>query len=288
MKRSLAILPLLALVAACSQADTTSGDVPAAETKEAATADASATSEGANAPRIGANVAPGVAFTHAYNFALPQTAIADVQSRHAALCESLTLRHCRVSGMEYDRSDDGSVSATLAFKLDPALTGSFARDATDLVEKADGRLADSRISGEDVGTGIVANDKGLAAIDAELAKIDAQLKIPNLAKDVRGRLVERGNELRDERQSLSGEREDKVESLATTPVSFAYASSEGVLGMDPRNPIARATATSWWSMKAMIEVVMTLGGALAPWALLGGGIWWIIRRLRRKPVVTAE
>ncbi len=284
MNRSIAILPLLALVAACSQADT-KDEAPAAT--ESSTA-ADATSEGADAPRIGATVAPGVAFTHAYNFALPQTAISDVQSRHAALCETLTLRHCRVTGMDFDRSDDGSVSASLAFKLNPALAGSFARDATDLVEKANGRLADSRISGEDVGSGIVANDKGLTAIDAELAKIDAQLRIPNLAKDVRGRLVERANDLRAERRSLSGEREDKVESLATTPVSFTYAASEGVLGMDPRTPVARAMATSLASMKAMIEVVLTLGGALAPWALLGGGIWWMIRRLRRKPVVATE
>jgi hypothetical protein len=285
MNRSLAILPLLALAAACSQADTKTEDAPVA-TESAVSTDAA--SEGADAPRIGANVAPGVAFTHSYNFALPQTAIYDVQSRHAALCESLTLRHCRVTGMQYDRSDDGSVSASLAFKLDPALTGSFSRDATGLVEKAEGRLADSRISGEDVGTGIVANDKGLAAIDAELAKIEAQLRIPNLAKDVRGRLVERGNDLRAERRSLGGERENKVESLATTPVSFAYAASEGVLGMDPRTPVARAMATSMASMKAMIEVVLTLGGALAPWALLGGGIWWIIRRLRAKPIASAE
>ena len=84
-------------------------------------------------------------------------------------------------------------------------------DCVGLVEKADGRLADSRISGEDVGTAIVTSDKGLAGIDAELAKIDAQLRIPNLAKDVRGRLVERGNDLRDQRRALSGEREDKVE-----------------------------------------------------------------------------
>jgi hypothetical protein len=282
MNRSIAILPLLALVAACSQADTTKDEAPAAT--ESITA-SDAASEGADAPRIGANVAPGVAFAHSYNFALPQVAISDVQTRHAALCESLTLRHCRVTGMEYDRSDDGSVSATLAFKLDPALAGSFARDATDVVEKADGRLADSRISGEDVGTGIVANDKGLAAIDAELAKIDAQLRIPNLSKSVRGSLVEQASQLRAQRRELSGERESKVESLATTPVNFAYAASEGVLGMDPRTPVARALATSMTSMKAMIEVVLTLGGALAPWALLGGGVWWVIRRLRRKPVV---
>lgn len=281
MRKSILLLPAITALAACSAADNRNETVAADAATETVAADsASRSSEGGQAPRIGANVAPGVAFEYRYNFALPEKAISDVQSRHAALCESLGISRCRVTGMRYDRDNSGEIAANLDFRLDPGLAHSFARDATDIVEAADGRLADSRISGEDAGTAIVAADKGVAGIDAELARIDAQLKIPGLSKDVRGRLVERANELRDERRDLTRERGDKVESIATTLVTFEYATSDGVFGMDDRSPLNRAARTSSASFMAMIETVLTLAGALAPWALLGGGIWWVVRRVR--------
>lgn len=280
MRKSILLMPAIAALAACSANDQ-SADAPQSESAtEVAAADAVSERGAPPAPRIGANVAPGVAFDYRYNFALPEKAISDVQSRHAALCESLGISRCRVTGMRYERADDGKIDANLDFRLDPALAHSFARDATEIVESADGRLADSRIAGEDAGTAIVANDKSIVGIDAELARIDAQLRIPALSKDVRGRLVEEAQRLRAEKSELTRERGDKVESLATTPVSFEYASSDGVLGMDDRSPFNRAARTSSASFMAMIETVLTVTGVLAPWALLGGGIWWIVRRLR--------
>jgi hypothetical protein len=288
MKRLIVTLPLLAMVAACSQSDNerAKSDTEAPAATEAV-ADAASEADTAQ-PRIGANVAPGVAFDYRYDFALPQTEISAVQSRHAALCEDLTIRHCRVTGMTFNRDDQGEVTANLAFKLDPAMVGRFGRDATGIVEAVDGRLSDSAITGEDVGSGIVEDDKTLAGIDAELAKIDAQLKIPNLSKAVRGRLIEQANDLRAQRRDVAKGRDTKVESLATTPVAFNYRSGEGVLGLDERSAVSRSLKTSGQSLMVMLEVVMTMVGALAPWALLAGGVWWIVRRLRRKPVASAE
>ncbi len=282
MKKSVLLLPAIAVLAACSPNDADNDPVATDAASESVAAPDAARSavEGATAPHVRADVAPGVAFDYRYNFALPETAISDVQSRHAALCESLTISRCRVTGMRFERDDSGEIAANLDFRLDPALAHGFARDATDIVEAADGRLADSRISGEDAGTAIVANDKSTAGIDAELARIDAQLKIPALSKEVRGKLVEQASELRAQRRELTRARGDKVESLATTPVSFAYAASGGVLGMDDRSPFSRAAKASSSSFMAMIEVVLTLAGALAPWALLGAGAWWIVRRVR--------
>lgn len=279
MKKSILLFPAIFAIAACG-AGQDSGEAPQSNAASETVA-ADAMSEGAgDAPKIGANVAPGVAFDYRYAFALPEAAISDVQSRHAALCENLGITRCRVTGMRYQRDDDGEIAANLDFRLDPALAHGFARGATEIVEAADGRLADSRIAGEDAGSHIVATDKTLTGIDQELARIDAQLKIPALSKEVRGRLVEEAQRLRAERRELERERGGKVESLATTPVSFTYAESGGVLGMDDRSPFNRAARTSSSSFMAMVEVVLTLAGALAPWALLGGGVWWVVRRLR--------
>lgn len=289
MTKPLYALPLLFAAVACSQARDEPAAADAADAMEASTTQAASDAAGdGSTPRIGANVAPGVAFEHRYQFALPEARIGETQSRHAAQCEAIGIVRCRVTGMAFEKEDGGEVTATLAFKLDPALTYSFARDAADIVEAADGRLADSRITGEDVGSAIVTDDKSLAGIDAELAKIEAQLKIPNLSKDVRGRLVEEAQRLRAERKEIAAGRDTRVESLATTPVMFDYASSDAVLGFDNASPIGRAARTAGASFGAMIEVVLTALGALAPWALLGGAIFWLVRRFRPRKAVGGD
>lgn len=239
-------------------------------------------------PRISANVAPGVAFQYAYNFGLPAANISKVQEEHAALCERLGITHCRVTGMTYEKERDGTINAGMSFKLDPALAGSFGRDATDMVEKAEGTLSDSRVNGTDVGSQIVEGDKNTAQISAELAKIEAQLKIPNLSKDVRSRLVDQQGQLRARLRELSNDRDDNVESLATTPVAFSYSPNEAIFGFDKHSPIQKAFKASGESFTAMVSFVILAIGALAPWALLGGALFWLVRRLRPRKVDAAE
>ena len=288
-KLNVAIPLLFIAVAACSKqaADTSSPTANAAETMSA---DASASTDRAMSskdelpppPNIGANVAPGVAFDYQYSFSLPADKISTAQEGHAALCEKLGIVHCRVTGMQYNKTGNGEIEASLGFKLDPAIAHSFARDATDLVERNDGTLADSQIKGEDVGSQIVEGDHNKTQIEAELAKIDVQLKIPNLSKDVRSRLVDQQSELREQLRQLGTSRNAKVESLAITPVQFSYLPNEAIFGFDNRSPVQQALRTSGSSFSTMLSFVIISIGALAPWALLGGAIFWIVRRLRAK------
>lgn len=274
------ITPLLLLaVAACSQAANDQAADAAMETAEDVTPTDAMTEA---PPRIGANAAPGVAFNYLYNFGLPAANIAKVQEDHAALCGRMGIVHCRVTGMHYVKEGDGSITANMAFKLDPAMAHSFGRDATDMVEKADGNLTDSRIDGNDAGSDIVANDKAATQINAELAKIEAQLKIPNLSREVRSRLVEQQGELRERLRDLASDRDAKVESLATTPVAFDYAANEAILGFDNRSPVQKAFKASGQSFTTMISFVIVAIGILAPWAVLGGAIFWLVRRFRPK------
>ncbi len=286
-------VPLLFIaVAACSQKaaeqESNAGDVAAADTRSAAVSESAADAAGeASPPKISANVAPGVAFDYRYTFGLPAEKISAAQEGHAALCERLGIVHCRVTGMQYNKSGDGGIQASLAFRLDPAMAGSFARDATDLVEKADGSLTDSVINGEDVGSQIVEGDRTKVQIESELAKIDVQLKIPNLSKDVRGRLVEQQGELRGQLRALSGDRDAKVESLATTPVQFSYEANEAILGFDNRSSVQQALKTSSGSFQTMLSFLIIAIGALVPWALLAGAVFWIVRRLRPRKAAEA-
>jgi Domain of unknown function (DUF4349) len=296
MRPTKLMIPAICIaLAACSEKAAVEGDNAtetsvASEATEQAdiSAGGMAQRDAAPPPRISANVAPGVAFDFRYSFGLPEDRISKAQEAHASLCEKLGIIHCRVTGMNYAKSDGGDVQASLAFKLNPAMAHSFGRDATELVEREEGSLTDSVITGEDVGSQIVAGDKSTAGINAELAKIDAQLKIPNLSKQVRGQLVEQAATLREQLRALASDRDTKVESLATTPVQFSYHSNEVILGFDNRSPVQQALRTGSTSFSTMISFVLLVVGGLAPWALLGGAIFWLVRRLRPAKIATSE
>jgi hypothetical protein len=105
---------------------------------------------------------------------------------------------------------------------------------------------------------------------------------------VRGQLVEQAATLRELLRALASDRDTKVESLATTPVQFSYHSNEAILGFDNRSPVQQALRTGSTSFSTMISFVLLVVGGLAPWALLGGAIFWLVRRLRPAKMVISE
>ncbi len=289
MKRRLLAATALLAITACSKADDSSANreaAPAATEAADASAESAAgsgtTSIAEHPPAIDANIAPGVAFDYTYAFSLPEVQIARVQEEHAALCAKLGVSHCRVTGLAFNKERDGSINAHMAFKLDPALALRFARDATDLVDRADGNLETSDVKGEDVGSGIIADDKTVAGIKAELAKIDVQLKIPGLSRDVRGGLVAQAGELRAQLRNLEVERDAKVETLATTPVLFNYEPGDTLFGMSRSSPLRQGLSTGQSSFAAMFAFLALLIGAAGPWLLAGGAIFWAVRRFTKR------
>jgi hypothetical protein len=278
------VLPLLLGAAACSKVatdDATAGNAVAGESSATASDRA-----GEQPPGIDPSVAPGVAFDFRYLFSLPERQIALVQEGHASLCGRLGATHCRVTGLNFEKARDGEVKASTSFLLDPALALSFAKAATALVERSDGKLATSQVTGENAGKAIVANDKSADGIKAELAKIDAQLRIPGLSKSARGALVTRSGELRDQLRGLATERDAKVESLATTPVAFDYEVGAGGFGFE--TPLRQGLNAGGASIAALLGFIALTLGMAGPWLLLGGAAWWGVRRLRRKPVALAD
>lgn len=284
MRANYLIIPLLIAIGGCSQNpnDKEAGAQPATES---AAADVMDVSEEASAPDIGANVAPGVAFHYAYDFALPEANIARVQGEHAAQCERLGIIRCRVTGMTFQKLSGEALNAQLSFKLDPAIANSFARGASDIVARADGLLSSSNVTGNDAGADIVKADRSKVALAVDLAKINAQLKIPGLSREVRGRLVEEANAIRAQMREIGDSRDNDVGSLATTPVVFTYADNAAILGFDSTSPVQQVIKSSASSFTTLFSFVALAIGVLAPWLLLGLGIFWVVRRVRAKLVV---
>ncbi len=284
-KLLLAGVAMLAVTACSKSEDAARREGSAVNATEFApeAADASAGSEtaGMSPPDIGQNVAPGVAFDFSYAFSLPEAKIAETQEAHAAQCSKLGISRCRVTGVTFTKKRGGDVDARLSFKIDPALALSFGRDATALVERADGQLETSNVTGEDVGTKIVEGDRSAVQLKADLARIDVQLKIPKLSPEVRQQLLQEAREIKARLAEIRSTRDDQVESLATTPLVFTYEPSESVLGFKRGSAVQTGLSAGASSWSAITTVVAFVLGAFGPWILLGGAGILTWRRFRK-------
>ena len=194
------------------------------------------------------------------------------------------MTYCRVTAVHFDKERGGRVQADMTFLLDPAKALGFARDATALVEKAEGLLATSRVVGEDVGKTIVASDKSAEGIRAELAKLDAELRILGLSKDARSALVAQSGELRAQLRGLGQTRDEQVASLATAPVRFDYDVAPAAISEAWKQGLGSGTV----SVTALTNLLAWVLGALGPWAILGGGVWWGVRKVRARKIVLPD
>ena len=75
-------------------------------------------------------------------------------------------------------------------------------------------------------------------------------------------------------------REEKEESLATTPMVFNYGSGELIPGFDARSPLRDAFGTAGETIVGVIAFLIVLLGGLIPFALLGGATWVGWRAIR--------
>lgn len=224
--------------------------------------------EAAGGPDVAVTAAPGVAFNYAYAFRLDDDRIAKVQEEHAAACETLGIARCRISGMSYRLIRENEVEAQLRFKLDPAIARKFGRDAIASVEKAKGVLAQARIDGEDVGTGIGDSQRRSADITAEIARLEARLGQSGLGDRERTELRQQIAELR---ARLDGERDTRRAGeamLATTPMTFDYVGTGGLPGIGYGNPFSDAANMLARSGGLLLSFVLVVGAAVLPWAAL--------------------
>ncbi len=285
----LASVSLSLLLSACSEKSEEAAAPASAPAAEAA-ADASMAGSATSAeslPDISPISAPGVAFAYRYAFTLPEKNIGEVQQQHAASCERLGASRCQITGMSYNKPEGGSASARLDFLLAPEIAHRFGTDGIAAVERADGKLDEADVTGDDAGGAIDESQERSGALRAQLAQIERRLLREDLSKQERRNLADQAAGLRDQLRGEKQEQNSQAKRLATTPVNFAYA-SEGVFGASS-DPFGKAAATSWGSATVLFTFLLTLLGVALPWAVLAGLIalaWRGFRRSKQAPGVS--
>lgn len=244
----------------------------------AATAD-----EVAVSPNIPTAIAPGVAFSFDYSFTLPAKAISQVQEQHARACQRLGPKQCRVSGLQYEQPDADRVSAQLDLLLAPDVAHAFGNEAIGAVREAGGELDRAEVRGENAGEKIRLSQSDSAGISAEVERIEARLTAKGLLAGERNQLQAQLSDLRERLRGQSAERSTLETAIASTPVTLTY-SSEGVLGS--KGAFGKAGSASLASMASLAALVLYFGGMILPWLVVGGGLLFAWRAMRKRFVRT--
>ncbi len=239
----------------------------------------SASADRAGGPDISVSAAPGVAFNYRYAYRLPNARIQAAQEAHAAMCEKLGLTRCRITGMRYALINERDVSASLELKLDPAIARQFGKDASKLVVDAKGMLVDQQISGVDAGASIERANRGRAELQDELDRTTRELARPGLSSVVRDRLLSEAESLRGQIRALGEQKSADEESLAKTPMVFAYGSGKAIPGFDESRPLTEAFDRAVANFLAAIGFLIIALATLLPWLLIGALAVWAYRRL---------
>jgi hypothetical protein len=251
---------------------------PAPAESVAAPAPGAQAGRAAAGPNVSPTAAPGVAFNYRYAFALAAPRVAELQEKHAQMCERLTTAKCRIIGMHYQVLGPNDIEARLELKLEPASARLFGRQAVDAVLQADGMLTENEISGIDVGTGIRQTGRTIEQLNADLQRIQTRLAARDILPEERERLEDEAQRVREQIASLRETREADQESLATTPMVFQYGSGSLVPGYQPPTSIGEALNRAGNNFAEGGKTLLVALITIAPWLLalllvLGIGLW---------------
>lgn len=281
----------LILLAGCSPASDKAEEyaaeaAPSADAPAEAPADAAASNQRAAAtpaPVVApAPLAPVAQIAYAYRYALslPRDRGAEMMSRHELACVSAGPGFCQVISARADwtaREPGGR----LELRGQPEWINRFRSGLALDAQNAGGRLDEAVTDGEDVTRGIDTAATG-AQTTASLAERIRQLQARSGGTMAQRLEIERQlaalQQQYDAQQIELRALNDRVQSARLT---LDYRQG-GVMAADsPTRPVARALGDAFGLSMGMLAMLITAGSVLLPIVVIGGAVWWGIRR--RKP-----
>lgn len=222
-------------------------------------------------PQISANASPRVAFEHNYLFGLPSKNISAVQEEHSRQCAELGLTQCEIIDMDYRLSSDGDVEASTRFILAPRVAGMFGTSAISTVSKAEGKLIEGDMRGEDAGGEIAQLKSADVERMRQLRELERRRDNSKANSRERAHIEEEISQLNRDNAESKQSQDLAQAKLNWTPVTLHYQSQSGIFGASSGDGLS-GTGTA--SLNAMLSFV----AIIAPWALLVGLVVWLWRR----------
>jgi hypothetical protein len=220
-----------------------------------------------------------IAYAYSYALSLPRDRGAEVMSRHELACTSAGPGLCQVISARADWTarDPGG---RLELRGQPDWINRFRANLALDAQNAGGRLDEAVTEGEDVTAGI--------DIAATGAKTTASLseRIRELQARSGGTLEHR---LAIERQLADLQRQYDAQQVELRALNDRVQSARltldyrpgGVMASDsPTRSVAKALNGAFGLSMDVLAVLITVGSAALPLIVIGGAVWWGLRRRR--------
>ena len=272
----------LIVLAGCSPASDQAEMAPA-ENAPAAEAATEVPSDAARmvAPRP-APLAPVAQIAYAYSYALslPRDRGAELMSRHELACVSAGPGYCQVLSAQGDWTTRNP-GGRLELRGQPEWINHFRSGLALDAQTAGGRLDEAATNGEDV-----TRDIDTAATGAQTTASLAE-RIRQLQARSGGTMAQR---LEIERQLAALQQQYDAQQIELRALNDRVQSARltldyrqgGVMAADsPTRPVARALGDAFGLSMGMLAILITVGSVLLPIIVIGGAVWWAVRR--RKP-----
>lgn len=286
----------LIVLAGCSPAndkaeDYSSDAAPAAEVAAEAPADAAtATARNTTAPspvvQRPAPLAPVAQIAYAYRYALslPRDRGAEMMSRHELACVAAGPGYCQVIAAQADWTAR-EPAGRLELRGQPEWINRFRSGLALEAQNAGGRLDEAVTEGEDVTRGIDAATTG-ARTTASLAERIRQLQARTGGTMAQRLEIERDlAELQQQYDAHQIELRALNDRVQSARLTLDYRQG-GVMAADsPTRPVARALGDAFGLSMGMLAFLITAGSVLLPIVVIGGAVWWALRRRKPAPTV---
>ena len=220
-----------------------------------------------------------IAYAYRYALSLPRDRGAEMMSRHELACTSAGPGFCQVISARADWTARDP-SGRLELRGQPDWINRFRANLALDARNAGGRLDEAVTDGEDVTAGI-----DVASASAQTTASLAQ-RIRALQARSGGTMAQR---LEIERQLADLQRQYDAQQADLRALNDRVASARlsldyrpgGVMAADsPTRPVARALSGAFGLSMGVLAVLITVGSAALPLVVIGGAVWWGLRRRR--------
>ena len=226
---------------------------------------------------------PQLAYDYSYDFMAPPQGADALMRADQATCESAGPAQCQIVSLTANNnSDEGFSARTLELRVTPAWLKTWQGGLDNGLKQAHGRISAQHVTSEDLSLQIVdsqAHIKNQEALRDRLADIirtspgkisdliDAEKQLSDVQADI------------DASQSALAVMQKRV---ATSHLTLNYQSA---MSSAPSGLFAPITDALHGSLRAMISVIgflITATAFLLPFAVIGGAVWWLFFRGKRK------
>ncbi len=293
MRLNFLIPGLAVLLAACGGAETeqataVSEDLQTFDATEAPPApdgrpaDAPAAAEQASAEPGEVPVSlPRIAYTYGYTFRLPAEEIGAVQERHLELCRQLGPQRCRVVNLQRSAASGDYATAATTLQVAAPIASQFGQRLVAAATEQGADMVERAITGEDLSRQMVDTEARIRTRETLIRRLTELLETRsgNIEQAVEAeRAINNAQEELEAARGWLAEMRTRV-SMSTFNVNYqSGAPLAGGVGEPIRDAFAEVGAIFARSLGALILLI----GVLLPWLLVGLGLFFAIRAIRRR------